>query len=100
MKTSLPTLLIAAALLCVHALSAVAADAPKSLLPAFGTDGADFTTNAANGHIVHGWLPAKWTDNSEWAPVSASYTKLTDSPDKATAAVRIKVEKIDEGGQL
>ena len=100
MKTSLSTLLMAAALLCGHALSAVAADAPRSLLPAFGTDGTDFTTKAANGHIVHGWLPVKWTDNTEWAPVSASYTKLTDSPDKATAAVRIKVEKIDEGGQL
>jgi hypothetical protein len=102
MKTSLPlrsfsALLSAAAILCAHA---VAADAPKSLLPVFSTGGADFTTKAANGHIVHGWLPAKWTDNTEWAPVSASYTKLTDGPDKAVGAVRIKVEKIDEGGQL
>jgi hypothetical protein len=49
---------------------------------------------------VKGWLPTEWKDNSEWAPVSATYEKLADSPDKTAGAVRIKVEKVDEGGQL
>ena len=76
------------------------ADAPKSLLPAFGNEGAEFTTKAKDGHVTKGWLPTDWKDNSEWAPVSATYTKLADSPDKAAGAVRINVEKVDEGGQL
>lgn len=90
-------ILTAAMVLC----GAVAfAQAPKSLLPAFGNEGAEFTTKAKDGHMVKGWLPAEWKDNSEWAPVTATYTKLPDSPDKNAAAVRIKTEKVDEGGQL
>jgi hypothetical protein len=76
------------------------ADAPKSLLPAFGNEGAEFTTKAKDGHVTKGWLPTDWKDNSEWAPVSATYSKLDDSPDKTAGAVRIKVEKVDEGGLL
>jgi hypothetical protein len=69
----------------------------KSLLPAFGTDGKEFTTKAQNENTTKGWLPTDWTDNSEWAAVSATYTKLTDAPAKGVGAVRIKVEKVDEG---
>ena len=76
------------------------AEAPKSLLPAFGNEGAEFTTKAKDGHVTKGWLPTDWKDNSEWAPVSATYTKLADSPDKDAGAVRIKIEKVDEGGLL
>jgi hypothetical protein len=90
-------ILTAAMVLCVFTAFA---QAPKSLLPAFGNDGAEFTSKAKDGHTVKGWLPNEWKDNSEWAPVTAIYTKLTDSPDKNAAAVRIKIEKVDEGGQL
>lgn len=76
------------------------ADAPKSLLPAFGNDGAEFTVKARDGNTVHGWLPKEWNDNSDWAAVTATYTKLTDSPDKDAGAVRLKVEKIEEGSLL
>jgi hypothetical protein len=55
------------------------AQAPKSLLPAFGNEGAEFTVKAKDGHVVKGWLPKEWTDNTDW---------------------RVKVEKVDEGGQL
>lgn len=88
--------LAVAAVLCSLALPVMA----ESLVPPFGTDGAEFTTKAANSNTVKGWLPAKWQDNTEWAPVTATYTKLTDSPDKAVGAVRIKTEKVEEGGQL
>jgi len=91
--------ILAALLLTSLALPAIA-QAPKSLLPAFGNEGADFTTKAKNGNVVHGWLPNGWNDNTEWAPVSATYTKLTDSPDKDAGAVRIKIEKVEEGGLL
>ncbi len=77
--------------------AAVMAQAPKSLLPAFGNEGAEFTTKAQGSHVTKGWLPTEWKDNSEWAQVTATYTKLADSPDKAAGAVRIKVEKMDEG---
>jgi hypothetical protein len=70
---------------------------PKSLLPAFGTAGADFTVKGQNNHVVKGWLPTDWKDNTEWAQVDATYSKLEDSPDKAAGAVRIKVEKVDDG---
>jgi len=96
---SIRRLLPAALLFCALGLPLMA-QAPKSLLPAFGTEGAEFTTKAKDGHIVKGWLPTDWKDNTEWAPVSATYTKLADSPDKAAGAVRIKIEKVDEGGQL
>ena len=52
---------------------------------------------AQPGHDIHGWLPKNWVDNSSWAPVSATYTKLTDSPDKAVGAVRIEIQKVGVG---
>jgi hypothetical protein len=73
------------------------AEGPRSLLPAFGNEGAEFTVKGQNGHGTKGWLPKDWTDNTEWAQVNATYSKLADSPDKAAGAVRIKVEKVDEG---
>ena len=76
------------------------AQAPKSLLPEFGTEGKEFTAQAKDGNTVKGWLPNQWTDNSHWAAVSATYSKLADSPDKAVGAVRIKVEKADENGHV
>lgn len=96
---SFKSLLGAVILLC-SVSAAVLADVPPSLLPAFGNEGKEFTTKAKDGNTVKGWLPTDWTDNSEWAPVTATYTKLTDSPDKAAGAVQIKVEKVEEGGQL
>ena len=69
----------------------------KSLLPVFGAEGEEFSTKAQQGNLVHGWLPSGWVDNSEWAPVSATYEKLEDRPDDALGAVRIKAEKIDDG---
>ena len=100
MKFSLSPLfkcLSAAALLLLVLGMPAAAEAPKSLLPPFGNEGAEFKIKAKDGHSTHGWLPKEWTDNSEWAPVNATYTKLTDSPDKDAAAVRIKVENVDDG---
>jgi len=91
--------MLTAAVLGSLALSALA-QAPKSLLPTFGSEGAEFTTKAQGSHKTKGWLPTDWKDNSEWAPVTATYAKLTDSPDKAAGAVSIKIEKVDEGGQL
>ena len=88
--------ILAAALLCGLSVS-VMAEPPKSLLPAFGTEGAEFTAKGQSDHVTKGWLPTDWKDNSEWAQVNATYTKLTDSPDKAAGAVRIKVEKVDDG---
>jgi Carbohydrate binding domain len=103
MKSSLPSSAfrsiknILAALLLIGQGLAVIAAPPKSLLPVFGNEGAEFTVKAQNSHATKGWLPAEWNDNTEWAAVSATYTKLTDSPDKDAGAVRIKVEKVDEG---
>ena len=95
-RSSIRSFLAAVLLLCGLS-AAVRADAPKSLLPVFGNEGTEFTTKARNSHVVKGWLPKDWTDNTEWAAVSATYAKLADGPDKATVAVRIKVEKVDEG---
>jgi hypothetical protein len=96
---STTNLLAAAAILSSLTFSAVA-ELPKSLLPAFGNDGTEFDTKSRDGNTVTGWLPKDWTDNTDWAPVTATYTKLTDSPDKDAGAVRIKIEKVEEGGQL
>jgi hypothetical protein len=86
----------AALLLAVSSADLQAAPEP-SLVPVFGLEGREFTTKAQNDNVVHGWLPKDWDDNSEWAPISATYTKLADGPDKELAAVQIKIEKMAEG---
>jgi hypothetical protein len=77
--------------------TAFGADEAPSLLPPFGAAGAEFARDAKDGNKTKGWLPKDWVDNSEWAAVSATYTKLNDPPAGVPAAVRIKVEKVDEG---
>lgn len=93
MKASLLTACTFA--LAFTALTATGAE--ESLLPAFGAAGADFTVKAKDGNQTKGWLPKDWVDNTEWAAVSGTYTKLTDAPKEGVVAVRIKVEKVDEG---
>ena len=68
--------ILAAAVVLFSQGMPVMAEAPKSLLPAFGNEGAEFTTKAKDSHVTKGWLPTDWKDNSEWAPVSATYSKL------------------------
>ena len=75
----------------------IAVEEAKSLLPAFGPDGTQITTNTKDGNKVTGWVPKDWVDNSEWAPVSATYSKLTDPPKEGVTAIRIKVEKVSDG---
>lgn len=84
-------------LVAVLAAASLAAAETKSLLPAFGPNGAEITTNAKDGNKVTGWLPKDWVDNSEWAPVSATYTKLSDPPKEGVTAIRIKVDKVSDG---
>ena len=76
---------------------AAKAEPQKSLLPAFGPEGTEVTVKAKGGHVVHGWLPKDWDDNTEWAPVTATYSKLDESPGKTGVALRIKLEKMDDG---
>ena len=85
----------AASLLAV--LTALAAGDVANLLPPFGAEGAAVSTAAQNGHKVSGWLPANWVDNTEWAAVTATYTKLDDPPAPGLGAVRIQVDKADDG---
>ncbi len=79
------------------ATSAFAADEVKSLLPAFGADGAEVNVTAKDNNKVTGWLPKDWVDNSEWAAISATYTKLSDPPKEGVTAVSVKVTKFEEG---
>ena len=74
-----------------------AAETTKSLLPVFGPDGAEISTNAKDGNKLTGWLPSQWVDNSEWAAVSATYSKLTDPPKKDVTAIRVNITKMDDG---
>jgi len=87
--------MLAVGILLAGLASSVMAEPRESLLPVFGNDGKEFKSNAKPGHDIHGWLPKNWVDNSSWAPVSATYTKLTDSPDKSVGAVRIEIVKVD-----
>jgi hypothetical protein len=91
---SIKSILAAGLLLGGLALSGLA-EPRESLLPPFGNAGAEFKGKAQPGHDIHGWLPKNWVDNSSWAPVSATYTKLTDSPDKDAGAVRIEIQKVE-----
>jgi hypothetical protein len=89
--------IFAAAFLFAAQTPRVVADQPPSLLPGFGNTGEKFTSRAKDGHAVHGWLPVGWTNNSSWAAVNATYSKLDDSPDKEAGAVRVKIDDVDEG---
>jgi len=87
--------LISAAVLCAMSAITASAEPATSLVAAFGSEGREFTQKAQPGHDIHGWLPKGWEDNSSWAKVSATYTKLNDSPEKDAAAVRIEFTKRD-----
>jgi hypothetical protein len=104
MKSKAPQFLVVSHLLLtlamLHGVSTFkmeAQDKPKSLLPAFGPTGREFNAKAKDGNKIQGWLPEGWDDNSEWASVSARYSKLEDPPKGETIAVRIKLETIAEG---
>ena len=86
-----------ATLVAVTAVASFAAEQPASLLPPYVAEGADYAIDAKHGNKAKGWLPKGWVDNSEWAAVSATYSQLKDPPKEGMAAVRIKVEKVDEG---
>ncbi len=89
--------LLTAVTLALAFTASTAFTADESLLPAFGSAGAEFSVKAKDNNTTKGWLPKDWVDNSEWAAVSATYSKLTDGPKEGVAAVRIKIEKVDEG---
>jgi len=84
-------------ILLASSLPQFLAAAENSLLPAFGPDGNEFTTKAQSNHVVHGWLPKDWEDNTEWAPISATYSKLDDGPEQSVPAIRVNLEKMDDG---
>jgi hypothetical protein len=73
------------------------AEPAASRLPVFGTAGYQFNRASKDDHIVKGWLPKSWVDNSKWAAVNATYTKLEDPPEKGLGAVRIEAKNIDSG---
>jgi hypothetical protein len=87
-------------MLCVAVLwgdfacAASADEAPKSLLPVFGTKGWTIQGKGMQGYDIRGWLPKDWIDNSSWAPVSVVYTQLDDAPAPEVGAVRIEVTKL------
>ena len=92
----IPSLLTGVVGLLAAAMTVSAAE-PKSLVPAFGTAGVEHTLKAKDGNKITGWLPTDWVDNSEWAAITITYTKLTDAPAAGVGAVRIQVVKADEG---
>jgi hypothetical protein len=83
--------------LLLTGLIAFAQDKPVSLLPAFGAEGRDFTAKAQGGKAIKGWLPTGWDDNSGWATLAATYTKLKDGPKEGVTAVRIELKDLGDG---
>jgi hypothetical protein len=77
--------------------AAIQAEPAASKLPAFSGPGYQFNRASKDDHIVKGWLPKDWVDNSKWAAVNATYTKLEDPPEKGVGAVRIEAKNIDSG---
>lgn len=89
--------MLIAAMMLGTPVGSLHAEPPRSRVPVFGKEGWEFTKKAKSSHEIHGWLPQGWLDNSSWAALSASYTRLTDSPDAEVAAVRINLESLDNG---
>ncbi|MEW6307421.1 MAG: hypothetical protein AB1705_28555, partial [Verrucomicrobiota bacterium] len=59
-------------------------------LKTFGPAGRDIASRNKEGTRSAGWLPSGWTDESSAGVVGVTYTKLTDSPDPATVAIRVE----------
>lgn len=78
-------------------LSSSAQEKPASLLPVFGAEGREFTSKAQGGKAIKGWLPTGWDDNSDWATLGVTYTKLKDGPKDGVTAVRLEVKDHNEG---
>ena len=78
-------------------IAVFAQEKPASLLPVFGAEGREFTAKAQGGKAIKGWLPTGWDDNSDWATLAATYTKLKDGPKEGVTAVRIEVKDLGEG---
>lgn len=89
--------LVCVACVVVFASMVCLAAETASLLPAFGPQGHEVANEAKDNNKITGWLPAGWVDNSEWAAVSATYTKLEDAPKPGLTAINIKVTTVDEG---
>ncbi len=83
--------------LLLASLTAIAQDKPASLLPAFGAEGREFTAKAQGGKVIKGWLPTGWDDNSDWATLAVTYSKLKDGPKEGVTAVRVEVKDLGEG---
>ena len=49
------------------------------------------------GKMIKGWLPTGWDDNSDWATLAVTYTKLKDGPKEGVTAVRIEVKDLNSG---
>lgn len=90
LRSLLPALLLTIA-------TVLAQDKSPSLLPLFGGEGREFTLKALGGKAVKGWLPTGWDDNSTWAELAATYTKLKDGPKEGVTAVRIELSDLGEG---
>ncbi len=95
MKQLLPQTWFPALLLAV--VTAFTQEKAASLLPAFSGEGREFTAKAQGGKAIKGWLPTGWEDNSNWAALSATYTKLKDSPKEGVTAVRIELKDLGDG---
>jgi hypothetical protein len=90
--------LLFAALLATGLGEGLRAEPPVAgRLSVFGTAGYQFNRASKDDHVVKGWLPKDWVDNSKWAAVNATYTKLEDPPEKGIGAVRIEAKNIDSG---
>lgn len=89
--------MVIAAMILGSPIGSLHAEQPRSRVPVFGKAGWEFDKKAKSSHDIRGWLPQGWLDNSSWAALSATYTKLEDSPDKEVSAVRIKLESLDNG---
>lgn len=97
-STALGALLVTSSYALDRALL-VAAPNAESLLPSFGGAGRQFQITAQGGNSITGWLPADWSDNSDWAAVSATYKKLpeAEAPKPGLTAVRVELTKVEEG---
>src|SRR5258708_3090963 len=93
---SMTSVMAVTTLLCGFGLSSMA-EPPTSLLPPFAGKGMEVTKGKKEDYLGKGWVAKKWVDNSKWAAVNATYTKLAESPDKDLAAVRIEIKNVDDG---
>jgi hypothetical protein len=86
-------------LLIITALTSMTLFAAENLLSnaSFETDWQDLDLASKDGGRIHGQMPDGWFDNSNWAAVSAHYSRDEQRPNSGEACMKVSATQVNSG---